>query len=287
VAIVFSVLCALVYGSSDFCGGLASRRAATLGVVVVSQIVGFVLLLAVLPLFGGTPTWNDIAWGAVCGIAGATAVGFLYRGLAIGTMSVVSPVTAVLAASVPVTFGVVVQHDHPSALAVGGIVAALVAVVCVSAAPAAAPAEASGARSRLTPGLLSACCAAAGFGTYFIALAQTRADAGMYPLLAARFFSLGLLAAGALLCGHARDLRIGRPALGLVAACGALDMAANVFYVLAAHSGMLSLVAVISSLYPASTVALAALVVGERLVPIQWAGVALALAGVAAISLGT
>ncbi len=286
MAIAFSVLCALVYGSSDFCGGLASRRTATIGVVVGSQIVGFVLLLGLLPLFGGTPVPGDLLWGAVCGLAGAAAIGFLYRGLAIGTMSVVSPVTAVTAAGVPVAFGVLVQHEHPSLLAVAGIVAALVAVVCVSAAPGATPGPGAAPKAGLPPGLLSAFAAAAGFGVYFIALAQTRAEAGMYPLLAARLSSLVVLAAGGVLTGHARDLRVGRSSLGLIAACGALDMTANVLYVLAAHRGMLSLVAVISSLYPASTVALAAIVLGERLVPIQWAGVALALGGVAAISLG-
>ncbi len=284
MAIVFSVLCALVYGSSDFCGGLASRRTATLGVVVVSQCVGLVLLLAILPAFGGTPTAADMEWGAVCGISGATAIGFLYRGLAIGKMSVVSPVTAVLAATVPVAFGVLALHERPSWIAVGGIIAALFAVVCVSATPASGGDDPAAERDGLRRGLLSAFAAAAGFGIFFIALAQTRAEAGMYPLLAARVTSLALLAARALLAGRRRDLIIPRPALGLVALCGALDVAANVLYVLAAHRGLLSLVAVISSLYPASTVALAAVVLGERLVPVQWAGVALALGGVAAIS---
>jgi drug/metabolite transporter (DMT)-like permease len=287
LAIVFSVLCAVVYGSSDFCGGLASRRTPTLGVVVVSQAVGFVVLLALMPLFGGAPQRGDLIWGAVCGVAGGGAIALLYRGLAIGTMGVVSPITAVLAAAVPIAYGVAVHGERPVPLAIAGIVAALIAVVCVSLSPADAPVDGTTPRiaSGVPPGLFEALGAGLFFGVFFIALAQTHASAGMYPLLVARLTSFALLAVGGIVIGRAADLRVARPSIALVAACGAGDMTANVLYVLAAHSGMLSIVAVLSSLYPASTVALAAIVLRERLVRVQWVGVAMAFAGVLAISL--
>jgi uncharacterized membrane protein len=203
-------------------------------------------------------------------------------------MGVVSPITAVLAAAVPIVFGVAFRGDRPAPLAIAGIAAALIAVVCVSLSPGAATPAADAPRARartLPPGLVEAVVAGVFFGAFFIALAQTRAAAGMFPLLAARLTSLALLGLGGIALGRAADLRVARPSIALVATCGAGDMAANVLYVLAAHSGMLSIVAVLSSLYPASTVALAALVLDERLAPVQWAGVGMAFAGVVAIAL--
>ncbi len=288
MAIVFSVLCAVIYGGSDFCGGLASRRTATLGVVVLSQGVGFVLLLALMPAFGGVPHPGDWIWGACCGIAGGGAIVLLYRGLAIGTMGIVSPVTAVIGAVVPIVYGVVARHERPSLLATAGIVAALIAVVCVSASSGndpAADAPARTQRAALPPGLLEALGAGFFFGAFFIALAQTRADAGMYPLLSARLTTLALLAVAGVAGGRVSQMRVARPVIALVCLCGTLDVTANVLFILAAHAGgMLSIVAVLSSLYPASTVALAGIVLGERLVRVQWAGVVMALAGVVAIS---
>jgi len=287
VAIVFSVLCAVVYGASDFCGGLASRRTATLGVVFASQGVGFVLLLALMPWFGGAPLDGDWLWGAACGVAGAGALLLLYRGLAIGTMGIVSPVAALLAALVPIAYGVALRGERPSWLTIAGIAVALVAVVCVSVSPGApASAEAPDARRTfaLPPGMPEAFGAGICFGLIFITLAQTRAAAGLTPLLVARLTTVVLVALLGIAGGNTRELRVARPALVAVGVCGALDVAANICYLLAVHSGLISIVAVISSLYPASTLALAAIVFGERLVRVQWAGVVLALAGVAAIS---
>ncbi len=288
MAIVLSVLCAVIYGASDFCGGLASRRTATLGVVVLSQGVGFVLLLALMPVFGGVPQPGDWIWGACCGIAGGGAILLLYRGLSIGTMGIVSPVTAVIGAAVPIVYGILARHERPSLLATGGIVAALIAVVCVSASGGNATSAGEPARAKaavLPPGLLEALAAGAFFGAFFIALAQTRAAAGMYPLLSARLTTLVLLAIVGLAGRQTAQMRVARPVIALVCVCGALDVTANVLFILAAHSGgMLSIVAVLSSLYPASTVALAGIVLGERLVRVQWAGVFMALAGVVAIS---
>lgn len=276
--IAFALMAALVYGASDFLGGFASRRAATIAVVIWSQGIGFILLALAVPFFGGHANASDVAWGALCGISGAVAIGLLYRGLAIGTMGVVSPVSAVVGAAIPLLYGIAVRGERPTTLACAGIAAALAAVVCVSVAP-----DAERTRG-VPPGLLEALGAGIAFGAFFITLAQTRAGAGMIPLLAARLTSLLVLFAGALAFGGAGRLRIARPALLPVLGCGALDMGANVLYVLAAHGGLLSIVAVLTSLYPAATVGLAAIVLRERLGRVQWAGVALALGGAVAIA---
>jgi drug/metabolite transporter (DMT)-like permease len=288
MVVALSVACALVYGAADFCGGLASRRMPALAVVVWSQVIGFAVLLAVLPFSGGVPRASDFVWGIACGVAGAGAIVLLYRALAIGTMGVVSPITAVLAAAVPVAFAIL-RGDRPAFLALAGIALALVAVVLVSAAPSAAAAndEAPLARTLpghlFAPGVLEALGAGVAFGFFFIAFSRTHTDSGLYPLVSTRITSLALLVGG----GFAlrAPMRVHRAGFETVALCGVMDMAANIFYVLATHRGALEVVAVISSLYPAATVALAALLLHERLGAIQWAGVIIALAGVACIAL--
>ena len=287
-AVALALASALFYGAADFCGGLGARRASTFAVVVWSQALGLVIvLLPALLVVPGIAHRGDVGWGIACGVAGALAIGLLYRGLAVGVMGIVSPVTAVLAASIPVAFAVA-TGERPAPLAVAGIVLALAAVVLVSASPvpaATATAAARAARAfRLPPGIPEALGAGIAFGFFFIALARTHADAGLYPLLGMRITSIVILAAGAVLLR--RPLRVARPAVRTVVLAGVLDMSANVAYVLAAHIGALSVVAVVTSLYPAGTVALAAVVLHERLVAVQWLGVTLALAGVICIALG-
>jgi drug/metabolite transporter (DMT)-like permease len=286
--VALALIAALVYGSSDFFGGLASRRATTISVVVWSQAMGLLVLAIVLPIVGGSATFDDIGWGTLCGVAGAFAIAMLYRGLAIGTMGVVSPLSAVLGATIPMLFGIAVHGERPSWPAYAGIAAALIAVVCVSA----AGDQPDGTRHVATPrqwfglpaGVPEALLAGLAFGAFFIALAQTRANAGMYPLLAARITSVVILGVGGAAFGGAGSLSIPRATLPLVLVCGALDMIANILYVLAAHTGLLAIVAVLTSLYPAATVCLAGIVLRERLRALQWAGVALALGGAIAIA---
>jgi drug/metabolite transporter (DMT)-like permease len=289
VVVALALAAAACYGAADFCGGLASRQRSALAVVVWSQAIGLVVLLAALFAIPGVPFAGDLGWGVACGVSGAFAIMLLYRGLALGVMGVVSPITAVLAAAIPVVVAVALG-ERPAPLALVGITCALVAVVLVSAvAPAAAPEDEAPLarpvrRGRLPPGLAEALGSGTAFGFFFIALARTHAGAGLWPLLATRVVSLAVLAGLAL--SLRRSLRLARPGLRTVAAAGVLDMGANILYVLASHAGPLSIAAVVTSLYPTGTVALAAAVLRERLVAVQWAGVAVALAGVACIALG-
>jgi drug/metabolite transporter (DMT)-like permease len=278
---------ALFYGAADFCGGLASRRGSTLAVVVWSQAIGLVVLGLALPFFPGTPHASDLGWGALCGVAGAFAIGLFYRALAVGVMGVVSPLTAVLAATIPVGWGFAFGR-RPEPLALLGIGCALVAVLLVSAATSlpsavdASPAKATPPEF-LAPGIPEALGAGVAFGFFFIGLSQTHADGGLYPLVGMRLASLVVLAAFALVVRG--ELRVARTDVAPIALTGVLDMAANILYVIAVHAGALAIVAVIASLYPAGTVALAALVLHERLIAVQWLGVAIAFTGVLCIAL--
>jgi drug/metabolite transporter (DMT)-like permease len=286
--LALALAAALFYGAADFLGGIASRRCSSVAVVVWSQAAGFVVLLVALPFVPGVARASDLAWGLACGVAGAFAIALLYRGLAVGVMGVVSPITAVLAAALPVVWGVA-HGERPPPLALAGIACALIAVVLVSAATPKrsddedAPLARTAPKSLMPPGVAEALGAGAAFGFFFIALAQTHRDAGLWPLVATRITSVAIVALAAF--AVRLSLRVSAPSARTIVLAGFLDMGANIAYVIAAHAGALSIVAVVTSLYPAGTVALAAIVLHERLVRVQWAGVAVALAGVLCIAL--
>ncbi len=277
MAVLLALASAATYGAADFLGGLSSRRAPAVAVTLVSQAAGLVVLLCAVAVLGGSPTRADLAWGAASGLAGGVGLLLLYRGLAGGTMSVVAPITAVCAAAVPVGAGLA-MGERPSALALTGVVVALLAIVLVSReeAPAGAP------RGPGTAAVRTALLAGVAFGLFFVLLERTGDEAGLWPLVTARGGSIALLAAIGQVAGE--PLRVPRAALGGVLAAGILDMTANVLYLLAVREGLLSLVAVLSSLYPASTVLLATVVLRERLHPVQRTGLAAAAAAVALIA---
>ncbi len=233
-------------------------------------------MAAALPFLPGALHVQDLAWGALCGVIGAAAVGLLYRGLAIGTMGVVSPITAVLSALLPIGFGLA-RRQFPTTEAWTGIGLALIAVTAIAAQPPAST-------DRATRGLAEALGAGMLFGLFFIVLAQTRSDAGLFPLVGARAASLVVFLMVALVLRA--NIVPSHNALAATAAGGVFDMLANVLYLLAAHRGMLAIVAVLTALYPASTVALAALVLHERLRALQWVGVGVALVAVGLLTAG-
>ncbi|RJL32425.1 DMT family transporter [Bailinhaonella thermotolerans] len=275
-AIVLATACAVVYGTADFFGGMATKRAPVYAVVVVSQIGGVLLLVPLLPLLPGTPDWASLGWGALAGLAGGVALIVFYRALASGVMSIVAPTTAAASAALPVVWGLA-AGERPSAGGLAGIALALVAVMLVSrepARPGAAPVK------KLGP-VLAALAAGAGFGLFFALLPA--GEAGLWPLIGARAGSIALVAAIAL--GTRNTLRPGPGTLKVIVVAGVLDMAANVFFLMAKQEGLLSIVSVIASLYPASTLMLARYVLGERLHVIQAAGVVLALGAVGLIAL--
>jgi drug/metabolite transporter (DMT)-like permease len=278
VAVLLALASAVVYGASDFLGGLSSRRASVFGVVVLSQAVGLLALLVLLPWLGGPVQPADLAWAAAAGLAGAAGLVVFFRALASGVMSVVAPVTAVTAAAVPVLVGLA-SGDSVTAWAAVGIALALVAVVLVS-----ADSGLSALRRARPASLLPALVAGAAFGVFFVLLDRISADAGLTPLVAARVVSAAFVA-GLAVVGR-ESLRVPRPALPLVAASGVGDMSANALFLLATQQGgALAITGVLASLYPVSTVVLAQLVLRERLVRAQVAGLATAVAAVVLITL--
>ncbi|WP_380843179.1 EamA family transporter [Sphaerisporangium dianthi] len=275
VAIVLATACAVVYGTADFFGGLATRRSRVLAVVALTQITGLVFVLPLLPVLSGTPSAGALAWGVAAGLCGGLGVILFYRALAGGVMSVVAPTTATTSATLPVLAGLA-MGERPEAAALCGVVLALAAVVLVSRSPG-APAG----RATLSP-IMQALASGLGFGAFFILLKQVPGDAGLWPLAGARLASA--IGAGALALTTGRTLRPGKGALPAIIAAGILDMLANVLYLLAVQRGLLAVVAVLASLYPASTLLLARYVLGERLSALQTAGVGLALGAVALIA---
>jgi drug/metabolite transporter (DMT)-like permease len=275
--IVLALISALVYGSGDFCGGLASRRAPALTITFASQCFGLVSLpLALLLFHGQGPVGTDLAWGAVAGVVGATALVLFYGALAAGTMSVVAPVTAVVSATVPVLVGVA-TGERPAALAYVGIVIALPAIALIGREDA-ADVRAVGRRV-----LAAALAAGVGFGAFFVLLSKTTGTSGLWPLFAARSTSLGfLIVVGLVTAGGFPGFS--RKLLALVAVGGVCDTAANGFYLAAIDRGLLSVVAVIAALYPASTVVLARVVIGERVRRVQLAGFGLAALAVVLVA---
>jgi drug/metabolite transporter (DMT)-like permease len=271
---------ALLYGAGDFTGGLATRRASTLPVIVLSQASGLLLLLLLFPVLpAATPSRADLWWGVTAGLTGGAGVALLYRALAIGRMAVVAPTTAVCAVAVPVLVSVALG-ERPGPLAVAGIVLGLVAIVLVSQQTGTEPATTRTPAGRLPAGVGIALVSGVAIGLFLLSLAQTRPEAGMWPILASRSTSVALFGLAALVTR--RSLRL-RGVLLLTLACGVIDMTANALYLVAARAGPLSVVVTLASLYPASTVLLARVVLGERLNLRQVAGVACALAAIALI----
>jgi uncharacterized membrane protein len=274
---------AVFYGSADFFGGLTARRANTIATVFVSQFAGLVLLLVVLPFLpAATVSSRDWIWGIVAGFSGGIGVALLYRALAIGTMAVVAPITAVCAAMIPVLFGFA-MGERLHALTIVGIALAFIAIILVSQPRTSGDADVqrSGPRRFFPPGVLLALLAGVIVGLFFLSLARTTGGAGMWPLIAARITSIALFGLIAVVSG--RSLRMNTSATTTAVAGGALDMLANALYLLAARVGPLSIVVTLASLYPAGTVILARLVLGERLSFVQAAGMVCALAAVVII----
>jgi drug/metabolite transporter (DMT)-like permease len=266
MSLLLALAAAAAYGAADFLGGVASRRAASVPVIVISQSIGLVVMLAAAPALSPAPDAGALAWGAAAGVAYGLGVLLLYRGLAMGRMSVVAPITAVCALGFPVLFGLLVG-EQPGGWALLGIALALPAIVLVSSE--APPAEASPGAAA-APGtrtgravVITAIGAGAGMGLFFICLARTKSTAGLWPLVAMRTMVVGGFAALAL--ATRQSLRLPRPALPVALAAGVIDLAANTLYLLSTRGGMLSLVATLTSLYPATTVLLASLVLRERI----------------------
>ena len=295
MAIVLGLLVALFYGSGDFLGGLASKRTPAVTVVLGSFALSAVLVAVTTGgwyLVGSPPTpeGRDLWLGVAVGLTGPLAVSLLYRGLAMGRMSVVAPITAVVAAIVPLVWALV-DGERPSPIALIGVAVALVSIVLVAGAPEHEDHPDAAAAAPLAKVIPPAVASGLGFGALFVLLGETSSDAGLWPLLVARPVAVVVTAAAALALAlragrSARAIIPARVAWPVVAGAGVLDITANAIYLAATNAGLLSIVAVLSSLYPAATVVLARIVLGERLHRVQVVGLGLAAGGIAAMATG-
>ena len=287
MAYFLALLSAGFYGAADFTGGLVTRRAAALPVVFLSQTCGLVLVALALPLLPtATPSTADLWWGAAAGLTGGIGVALLYHALSIGTMSVVAPTTAVAAVALPVLTSIALG-ERPGLLVVVGMLLGVVSIVMMSlqsGSRSPSPEELALSAAKARTGVGPALLAGIGVGLFLLTLAQTRPDAGMWPLLTDRIASVAFFA---IVVGvRRRSLRMPVSLAGLAIGGGALDMLANALYLLAVRLGPLSPVVTLTSLYPASTVLLARGVLGERLSAWQTACVLTALVAVMLIVSG-
>jgi drug/metabolite transporter (DMT)-like permease len=278
MAVLLALAAAIAYGLSDFVGGVASRRT-TVWPVALTACVGATLGTLVLALVVlGDPTGADIAWGLLGGVGSGTGTAFLYRGFARGRMGVVAPVSAVGAALLPATLAVA-TGERPSGIVWVGMAVALPGIWMVSREPAAIGAQASSAE-----GLLDGVLAGLGFGLLFAALGQVPDGAGFWPVMGTQLVSLVAVTAAALALGGDPAPRLRADWWGLAA--GLLATLAVVGFMLARQQGLLSVAAVLTSLYPAATVVLATVVLHERLHRGQSVGLLLCAACVVCVALG-
>jgi drug/metabolite transporter (DMT)-like permease len=276
VVVVLGLAAAIAYGFGDFAGAFASRRLSAVTVLLHSYPVGAVLMLAMLPLFPGTLTGRTIAFGIAGGVAGLIGVTIMYAVMVVAPMNVISPVTGVLAAMVPVVVGVLVG-DRPHLAAWCGILLGIGAVVLVSRTSDEHP------HGRIAPRIIAlASLSGLGFGFYFVFLARAGDDSGLWPLVVSR------IASAVLIVPLARQrhaiTRVRGRMLALALAAGTFDALANMFFLLATRHGLLSLAGVLTSLYPAVTVILAVGLLHEHTSRVQRVGLGLAATAIVLIT---
>lgn len=274
LAVLFALSAAASWGSGDFTGGLVSRRVGPFHTVLISYSVGlFALVIVALARRESFPPVSDLIWGALAGLSGMVGLGFLLRGFVTGRMGIVAPVSAVLATAIPVVFSAFTEGLPPQ-LKLLGFGLAIVSIWLLS------RRERFGARPA---GLGMALLAGLGFGGFFVALGQVSESAVFWPLVAGRLAACILMAALAL-STRRPVIPAGLP-WGLLVLAGMLDVAGNLFFLLALQLGRMDVTAVLGSLYPAVTAILARLITKEHMARLQVFGVALAVLAIVIITL--
>ena len=278
LAILWALASAIGYGASDYAAGLATRAASVIKVTFLAGAASVLALLLVAPWASTqTPSAASVAWAAAAGLGGIIGAMTLYLGFRHAAFSVAGPLSAVTSAGFSVLAGLLFG-EHPSGLALAGIALALPAIVAVSASRGAAP---EGSRAAGTVyGLVAGAC----FAVLFIGLNRSGSGHDLWPLVIAQ--ATGLIAVG-LIAAVSRDLKPPPLRAGWLAIlAGVTGAAGTACYFVATHEGLLAVTAVITSLYPGSTILLARVLLGERLTRTRLAGLGLAAASVALIAVG-
>ena len=280
IAPFVALIGAVMYGGADFLGGLAARRFSPIVVTAIASATGMVLVLALLPIVGGAASYRDLILGAISGVLGVLSLVLLYGTLAIGPMSILSPLTAVVSAIAPVLWGLLVKREQLAPIGYLGLATALVAIVLVAFLP--------GERIvRPRPrGLLMGVGAGIAIGAFLIVINDTSDNSGLVPLAANR--TVGTILTAIIVITLLILRRRTRPTpvaaasgprngLMLTIGCGVSDAIANILILTALRAGDLAVVSALTALYPAGTILLAGLVLRERIAAVQWLGLALAL----------
>ena len=272
--VFYGLAASLFWGSGDFNGGLAARRASATSVVIGGYSVGFALLVGLAIVFHEPfPQPADFLWAGLAGISGVVGLVAFYAALSSGKMGLTTPIAGALTAALPVLF-TAWTAGPPSALQLGGFALALIAIVLI--------ARPDGSSAGSTKIIGQALLAGFGFGVFFILISRVSPGTTFGSLAIAR--GAAVLFMGALQVIQRRPVNLGRGALPLVIAAGGLDALGNTFFLFAAHSGRLDVASVVSSLYPVATVVLAALLLRERVQRLQGIGILLALVAIPLIS---
>jgi drug/metabolite transporter (DMT)-like permease len=277
---LLAALCALgasvAWGVGDFLGGLKSRTVPLLVVLLLAQLSGLACIALVVALAGNAPPDGSVLWAALAALFGVVGLASFYRGMAVGSISIVAPIAAV-GAVVPVVFGIA-TGDDVSGLQILGFALALAGVALASFE------RHEAGEMRLAAGVPWAIAAVVGFGGYYVPMHEASEQDFLWAALVFRgSFALYALLAWLVL---RPPLRAARGSLGAIALIGIMDTAGNALFAAASSQGDVSVVSVLATLYPVTTVALAAVVLSERISRTQVFGVAAALAGVVAITAG-
>ena len=280
LAVVIGLSSALVFGAADFLGGIASKRIAAIRVTALVSVTGFAVMLVLLPVVGGAFSPDAVALGALSGVTGSIAIVLLYASLAIGPMSILSPLTAVVSAVVPLTAGLI-RGEQLGPIGYLAIGIALVAIVLVGFVP-----EKHAVRPSLK-GLVMAIGAGAMIGAFLIIIDLTPSSSGIVPLVVNRGVAAAIMfvVVGVVALSGRPSVGGWAPGLRLALACGIVDALANVGLLIGLRIGELSVVSVLTALYPAGTIILAAIVLKERIAIVQYVGLGLAIAAAAMLAL--
>src|SRR5579859_924689 len=256
--IISGLAASLCWGSGDFSGGLASRSSTSISVIIATYTIGLILLVGLAWIWKEQlPSLTDIIWGTLGALAGVTSTMAFYGALAIGRMGVVAPVSAVMTAGLPVLFSTLTQ-GIPGPLQIGGFVLALLAIGLIS-----RPERSTGRPKGIGLALLAGC----GFGCFFILSSRVSPGETFWPLAAGRLASVILMLV--LVLVRRQPVRPKKEVGFFILLAGVMDAVGNAFFVLAAHTGRLDVASILSSLYPAATVLLAACILRERVTRIQ------------------
>jgi drug/metabolite transporter (DMT)-like permease len=281
VVILLGLAAAVLYGGGDFIGGVASRRAHVLTVLLLAETAGAIIALAVAALSPGSVSLAGLAWGFSAGLIGGLGLIIFYVGLATGPMSVVAPVSGLVSTVLPVTVALA-WGERLGAVVYAGALLCLVATVLAS-----ASGDTSTTRRRGRPGRAMVCGMVSGvsFGLFFLLFRNAGQTGEVWPVAAGRVGEVAaVLATAAVLRRGLQPRGADGRVLLAAASAGVIDVVANICYLAATRTGMFGLAVVMASLYPGVTVLLARVVLGERLRWIQRAGLGLAAIGIVLIA---